>query len=93
MWASKLIVQSYKVQTTELTHAAWKYIPSTYLICDNDQAAPQQYQEMFAAQAKSQVVHCSSGHSPHLSQPEMLVQKIHEVSQEANARIVEGIKG
>lgn len=85
LWASRLIPQPYRVQTTKLTRAAWRYIPSTYLICENDQAAPPQYQEMFAASAKAQVQRCSSGHSPHLSQPEMLVEKIHEASQKAVA--------
>ena len=85
LWASRLIAQSYRVQTTKLTRAAWRYNPSTYLICENDQACPPQYQEMFAANAKSQMVTCSSGHSPHLSQPEMLVAKIHAALQKAVA--------
>ena len=85
MWASKLIAQSYQVQTIKLTRAAWRYIPSTYLICENDQAAPPNFQEMFAASAKAQVKKCSSGHSPHLSQPEVLVAKIDEVAKQAVA--------
>ena len=40
LWASRLILQSYRVQTTKLTRAAWLYVPSTYLICENDQAVP-----------------------------------------------------
>ena len=82
-----MIPQSYLVQTTKLTRAAWRYIPSTYLICENDKAAPPQYQEMFAASAKAHVEKCGSGHSPHLSQPEMLVQKIHEAAQQAVAEL------
>ena len=85
LWASRLIAQSCLVQTTKLTRAAWRYIPSTYLICENDQAVPPAMQEMFAASAQAHVEKCSSGHSPHLSQPEMLVQKIHEASQKAIA--------
>ena len=87
LWASRLIAQSYRVQTITLTRAAWRYIPSTYLICENDHAVSPQYQEMFAASAKSQVERCSSGHSPHLSQPGMLVQKIHQASQKAVAEV------
>lgn len=87
LWASRMIPQSYLVQTTKLTRAAWRYIPSTYLICENDKAAPPQYQEMFAASAKAHVEKCSSGHSPHLSQPEMLVQKVHEAAQQAVAEL------
>ncbi|CAD6591815.1 MAG: hypothetical protein ASARMPREDX12_005423 [Alectoria sarmentosa] len=87
LWASMLIAQSYRVQTTKLTRAAWRYIPSTYLICENDHAVPPQYQEVLAASAEARVERCSSGHSPHLSQPEMLVQKIHEASLKAVAEL------
>ncbi|KAL8749637.1 MAG: hypothetical protein Q9184_006729, partial [Pyrenodesmia sp. 2 TL-2023] len=87
LWESRLVAQSYKVQETQLTRAAWKYIPSTYLITENDQAVPPQYQEAFAKQAGATVERCSSGHSPQLSQPEMLVQKITEASMRAMAAI------
>lgn len=86
LWASRLIPQSYQVQTVKLKRtAAWHYIPSTYLICENDQAAPPAFQETFAASAKAQIERCDSGHSPHLSQPQMLIQKICEASQRAAA--------
>ncbi|CAG8949919.1 hypothetical protein HYFRA_00004249 [Hymenoscyphus fraxineus] len=76
LWESRLILQSYNVQKTELTRGAYKYIPSTYLVCENDQAAPTQYQEMFASSAGAQVERCSAGHSAMLSQTEMLANKI-----------------
>jgi hypothetical protein len=76
LWESRMIAQSYAVQRTKITRSAYKYIPSTYLICENDQAAPPQYQEMFATMANSHVERCDSGHSPMLSQTEMLVGKI-----------------
>ena len=85
MWEEKLIAQSHAVQKTEITCAAWKYIPSTYLLCENDKAAPPQYQQMFAAKAESRVVRCEAGHSPMLSQPEMLVEKIVEAVEGAVA--------
>ena len=84
-WASKLIPQSHKVQTTKFTRAAYRYIPSTYLICENDQAAPPQFQEMFAGSANAQVERCSSGHSPMLSQTDMLVEKIARAAEKAVA--------
>ena len=87
LWASRLIPQSYQVQTTKLTRAAWRYVPSTYLICENDHAAPVQYQESFAASAKALVERCSAGHSPHLSQTVLLVRKIHEAVQKAVAAL------
>ncbi|RDL38039.1 Uncharacterized protein BP5553_05472 [Venustampulla echinocandica] len=76
LWESRLIVQSYNVQLTKLTRAAYQYISSTYLICENDQAAPLQFQEMFAATAKAHVERCSAGHSAMLSQPAMLISKL-----------------
>ncbi|KAL8722845.1 MAG: hypothetical protein Q9225_000732 [Loekoesia sp. 1 TL-2023] len=90
LWASRLIPQSHKVQETQLTRAAWRYVPCTYLICDNDQAVPPQYQDMFAQSAGATVERCSSGHSPHLSQPQMLVQMIHAASQKAVSSLSHG---
>ncbi|MCJ1310146.1 hypothetical protein MMC25_003807 [Agyrium rufum] len=75
-WVSRMIDQSHAVQNTEVTRASYQYIPSTYLVCENDQACPAQFQEMFAAQAKSEVQRCSTGHSAMLSQPEMLADRI-----------------
>ena len=69
-------MQSYNVQRTKLTRCAYKYIPSTYLICENDQAVPVQYEESFGATANARIERCSAGHSPMLSQPGMLVVKI-----------------
>lgn len=76
LWESRLIPQSYKVQETPLSRAAYEYIPSTYLICENDQAAPSNFQEMFAHSANAEIDRCNASHSPMLSQPDMLVKKI-----------------
>ncbi|GAD96271.1 hypothetical protein ANI_1_2066104 [Paecilomyces variotii No. 5] len=76
LWESRLIPQSYKVQETPLSHAAYNYIPSTYLICENDHAAPSNFQEMFAQTANAEIDRCDASHSPMLSQPAMLVEKI-----------------
>jgi pimeloyl-ACP methyl ester carboxylesterase len=76
LWEPRLIPQSYKVQTTPATRAAYEYLPSTYLICENDKAVPLQFQRMFAAMANAQVESCDAGHSPMLSQPGMLVARI-----------------
>ncbi|KAL8706574.1 MAG: hypothetical protein Q9201_000387 [Fulgogasparrea decipioides] len=85
-WASKLVPQSVRVRTTKLTRtAAWHFVPSTYLICENDQAVPPAFQETFATTAKAHIERCDSGHSPQLSQPQLLVRKIDEVAQKAIA--------
>ncbi|KAF2105615.1 catalytic protein [Lophiotrema nucula] len=85
MWESRMVYQSHAVQTTEITHTAYKYIPSTYLICEGDNAVPFQIHEMFAAAAGSEVDRCDAGHSPMLSQCEMLVHKIVAAIEKTNS--------
>lgn len=80
-WASKIIDQSYAVQTTKLTNAAYRYIPSTYVVCENDQGPPPQYQEMFGKSAGALIRRLASGHSPMLSRTDDLVDMVMEVSR------------
>ncbi|KAL8966961.1 MAG: hypothetical protein Q9183_003136 [Haloplaca sp. 2 TL-2023] len=82
-WASRILPSSHKVQESLLTRAAWRYIPSTYLICENDNAVPPQMQDAFAATVQAHVERCSTGHSPMLSHPAMLAEKIHEAALKA----------
>lgn len=82
-----MIPQSYAVRKTEIERTAYKYISSTYLVCQDDKAVPPQVQEMFASAAGSKVIKCDAGHSPMLSQPEMLVDKIVEAIEGAVAEL------
>ncbi|KAI4260043.1 MAG: hypothetical protein L6R42_004244 [Xanthoria sp. 1 TBL-2021] len=84
LWASRIFPSSQAVQTTKTTRAAWRYIPSTYLVCENDQAVPPRFQETFAATIQARVERCTTEHSPMLSQPEMLARKIHEAAIKAD---------
>ncbi|KAG8531192.1 uncharacterized protein KY384_004550 [Bacidia gigantensis] len=86
-WGSLLIFQSHKVKKTVLTRAAWRYIASTYLICEGDQAVPPQYQEQLANMASAHIERCSAGHSPQLSQVEMLVGSIDGALKRAVAEL------
>lgn len=79
-WASKIIDQSYAVQNTPITRTAYKYIPSTYVVTEDDHALPLQYQEMFAAATGAEVKKIQSGHSPQLSKPEELADLIEEAA-------------
>jgi hypothetical protein len=72
------VATSYAVQTTRLTRAAYNYINSTYLVCENDQVIVREHQEMFARMANARVETCSAGYSPMLSKTEMLVRRIVE---------------
>lgn len=62
-----------------LTAAAWRSIPSTYVVCEDDRAIPRASQELMAARA-SQVKYLTSGHSPFFSRPSELTQLIVEVA-------------
>ncbi|MEV0056046.1 alpha/beta fold hydrolase [Saccharopolyspora shandongensis] len=56
--AKRLVPQSTKSFWDVLTKAAWHTVPSTYIICEDDQALP------------ASVVHRIAGdHSPFLSKP------------------------
>lgn len=64
--------------TTPLSYAAYRDVPSTYLICEQDAAIPlpgQQAMVAFGGENLTRVV-CSAGHSPMLSMPETVVNLI-----------------
>ena len=57
----KLGYQSYASMQQELTETAWSTIPSTYVICEADNAIPVAAQELMAERADT-----SSGSTPHI---------------------------
>ena len=79
--AAKIIDQSYAVQTTKLTRAAYRYVPSTYVVCENDQGPPPQFQEMLGKNAGAAMLRISSGHSPMLSKTEELADMVAAAAQ------------
>jgi hypothetical protein len=89
IWESRLIPQSYAVQTSEIKLTAYKHVPSTYVICEKDQAAPSQYQEMFAGAASAKIVKLSAGHMPMLSQLDLLLDKLTKSIREAEKQTQE----
>lgn len=63
------------------SYAGWLDVPSSYLFCLNDKAAPLAAQlhmvrGAHAAGAKMQLFTCSAGHSPMLSQPDLVVSVV-----------------
>ena len=66
-----LRTQSLSSFNQAITRVSWKEIPSTYIICEEDQAIP-----LFAQEAMSQragaVLRMNSDHSPFLSHPREL---------------------
>lgn len=69
--AGALRAQSLLSFNQPLTAVAWKGIPSTYFICEADQAIPLFAQEAMSARATA-VVRIDSDHSPFLSCPAAL---------------------
>ena len=66
------------------TYAAWKHIPCTYLVCENDQAVPLAAQEAMIKQegARFDVVRCKADHSPFLSMPDFTAEVVRKAAGE-----------
>jgi pimeloyl-ACP methyl ester carboxylesterase len=60
--------QSLQVIGQSVQSAAWRTVPSTYLVCAQDRGTPAQLQRRYAERA-GLVVELESGHHPFLSQP------------------------
>jgi pimeloyl-ACP methyl ester carboxylesterase len=80
---AQLRTQSISSFMQPITKAAWKSIPSTYIICERDQAIPLFAQEAMSQRA-SKVVRIDSDHSPFLSKPAELAALILEIDEEVN---------
>jgi pimeloyl-ACP methyl ester carboxylesterase len=65
---ARLRPQSIRSFTEVLTRVAWKTVPSTYVVCEQDNVLPPAFQEQMAS--RSATVHrLLTGHSPFLSSP------------------------
>jgi pimeloyl-ACP methyl ester carboxylesterase len=60
--------------------AAWRSVPSTYVVCTDDRAIPPRLQRAFAQRATETVVFPTS-HSPFLSRPDLLVDLLDDVAR------------
>lgn len=76
--AGRLAQQSRRSFSDRLTRAAWRTVPSTYVVCEDDRALPAPAQEAMAA--RSGTVHrIASGHSPFLSRPAELASLLGKI--------------
>ncbi len=73
--ASQVCYQSYASFEQRLTEVAWKTTPSTYVICEADNAIPVVAQESMAQRADD-VHRLKTSHSPFLSQPAAVARLI-----------------
>jgi pimeloyl-ACP methyl ester carboxylesterase len=82
---AQLQPQSLSSCRQPLQAAAWKTIPSTYVVADRDPELPQFVQEGMAAGRASRVVHIDAGHSPFLSRPGELASIVAECAAKPTA--------
>lgn len=69
--------QSFDSWKAEPRNPAWLDVPSTFILCEKDQAVPIVYQEMFVEGARKEgavieTVRLGTSHSPFLSRPDEL---------------------
>lgn len=74
--AARLTDQPLAAFSDALTAAAWRDIPSTYVVCELDAAIPPFAQEGLAARAGSTVHRLAASHSPFLSMPDKTAELI-----------------
>ncbi|GGK20400.1 hypothetical protein GCM10011583_60370 [Streptomyces camponoticapitis] len=73
--ARRLVPQTVKSFSESLTEPVWKTVPSSYIICEQDEILPPALQEAMAARA-DRSYRLSSSHSPFLSMPGDLARLI-----------------
>jgi pimeloyl-ACP methyl ester carboxylesterase len=82
--AARLVPHSVAAFAAPQTAAAWRERPSTYVICEQDQALPPAAQEAMSARA-SVVERLDRSHSPFLSAPDEVVAVLERALQTAAA--------
>lgn len=75
---ARITHQSWASLRDEVTYPAWRHIPSTYVICTEDEALPPASQAVFSARA-TEVRRLHSDHSPMISQPDVLADLLRSV--------------
>jgi pimeloyl-ACP methyl ester carboxylesterase len=72
---ARLTRQTAAAVATPVAHAAWRTIPSTYVVCAEDRATPPAVQRA-QAQRAGRVVELPTGHHPMLSRPDLVAAAI-----------------
>lgn len=70
--SARLAPQSMAAVKAPISAVAWRAVPTTYVICERDNAIPVPAQEMLAGRADN-VARLDASHSPFLSQPDAVV--------------------
>ncbi|OAP61744.1 hypothetical protein AYL99_03947 [Fonsecaea erecta] len=87
-YVAMLKPHSYRTLFSKVTDPGWKYVPSTYLLCEKDEAIPIDAQkgmvegaQKAGAQMKVETVNAS--HSPFLSVPQEVARSIRRAAGES----------
>ena len=75
--AAALVPHRKEVFVQELASAAWQTVPSTYVVCERDNAIPPALQEIMSQRAGT-VSRMDASHSPFLSRPDEVTAIIQE---------------
>jgi pimeloyl-ACP methyl ester carboxylesterase len=85
-WSSELRLCPAIAQTTPITYAAYLQHPVTYIFCENDEALPIDVQHTMVEKVSKgtgisiPTESWTAGHSPYLSQPEMVLALIKKLA-------------
>ncbi|KAI9760615.1 MAG: hypothetical protein M4579_001584 [Chaenotheca gracillima] len=95
-WAKLMKPQSLGSINSPRASRGWKGIPSTYLLCEKDNAIPPEAQEGMVAAVNADgddfiLLRCDAGHMPQLSKPELVVQLIKDAAEGKRGKEVKGV--
>jgi pimeloyl-ACP methyl ester carboxylesterase len=79
---ARLQFQSRPSVEQSLTRTAWSEVPSTYVVCEQDQAIPVFAQEAMSSRAGT-VLRLDTGHSPFLADPAALAVLLRPIVEQA----------
>ena len=90
MWIARLRHQKFDtIMKSPVTYAAWKSVPTTYILCTKDEAIGYETQLGLVERAGKEGIHVKTerleaSHSPFLSMPEAVVEAIRRAALETN---------
>ncbi|EFQ97689.1 hypothetical protein MGYG_00728 [Nannizzia gypsea CBS 118893] len=84
-WVKQMVSHPYSAQTTPVSNEAFRELPATYIICENDKGILPEVQQMMIDKLRDvgidvHVERCSGGHSPFLSMPHSMADIIDKIS-------------
>ncbi|KIW80029.1 hypothetical protein Z517_06644 [Fonsecaea pedrosoi CBS 271.37] len=87
-YVAMLKPHSYRTFFSKVTQPGWKFVPSTYLLCERDEAIPIHAQKGMVegaqqAGAQMRVETVDASHSPFLSMPQEMARSIRRAAGEA----------